>query len=73
MADTETPDTRPRCETPVVSGPNGICGSEEGLKKIIYTPSPIHDLRDTVHCPRHFGDAWKNENAERAEPVRTAK
>jgi hypothetical protein len=70
MSDSEKRDERPHCETPVMSGPEGICGSEQGLKKIIYMPN---DLRDTVHCPKHFGDAWKNDRAERAEPVKTAK
>lgn len=66
---------RPRCETPLATGPNGLCGSEEGLRRIIYTPIPYvaPEPKDTIHCPKHFGDAWKSDNAERAEPVKTAK
>jgi hypothetical protein len=62
--ETEQEDKRPRCDD---------CGSEQGLKKIIYMPNPVNNGHDSVHCPEHFPKAWGSEHAESAEPIKTGK
>lgn len=67
MADYENIEKRPHCGEPL--GMNS-CGSEDGLKKIIYMPG---SLPETIRCRKHFQEAWTHPSAESAEPVRTAK
>ena len=62
-AETEESDERPHC-----GEPNGAksCGSEDGLKRIIYMPNT---LPESIRCREHFPKAWAHHDAVNAEPV----